>query len=104
AGDGIRYFHVTGIQPCALPSSSQLLGVLKVTVPPAMLTSAACTPQLSNVPAQPIMTRMVLRRRFMQIPSRWGPERIDVWAGPARSEERGVGKAAPGTARPRRRR
>src|SRR5690606_27787332 len=60
AGDGIRDFHVTGVQTCALPISEEVAGLIRQPAPinplevlawPGVLVGDATDPQALNVAA-----------------------------------------------------
>src|SRR5690606_39627777 len=79
AEDGIRDFHVTGVQTCALPiSSSRLLTTL---TPPALPRPPACTCALTTQTLPPSFS------------AAWRASSGDFATAPfGRSEERRVGK------------
>src|SRR5690606_40161800 len=90
AKDGIRVFHVTGVQTCALPISSPYGG----TRPPAGdgLAVAAAAPR-AHPPCAPIFTGRILAPACEPIPaSARNRDTPMMLAGYARSEERRVGK------------
>src|SRR5690606_39737953 len=82
AEDGIRDFHVTGVQTCALPISYSLGR-------PGMLNLLLGAVVISQILFLPVYTR--LSRRLSK-GGAWTAGALVTGAGTARSEERRVGK------------
>src|SRR5690606_39594968 len=86
AEDGIRYFHVTGVQTCALPISRR-----PGAPPPAGPPAATGPPPAGSPPGW----RPRRPRAGPRWPPRWWPAPPPAYPSPsppARSEERRVGK------------
>src|SRR5690606_40973811 len=91
AEDGIRDFHVTGVQTCALPISSLRVAALLIFL--ARWSSLALE-RSSKSTGSPTTSRRRHSRRGWARPPVPKEARMKVWRGLtlARSEERRVGK------------